>query len=121
MLRTVAVLAGVALAVTASAQKPEDRAVQRAALGAKALKNSMRNPDSFKLESALVIDETFAVCYEYRSQNGFGGMNRGQAVLARDGKRFLTNEMDGFGKLWNRECAGKRGSEAATAIRWFAL
>ena len=81
----------------------------------------MNNPDAFKLESALVIDNTGAVCYEYRGQNAFGAIVKGQAALAADGKRFLTNTEDGFSRLWNRECAGKPGQEVSTAIRWYAL
>ncbi len=105
----------------AAAKKKQDEAVQRATVGAVALKKAMRDPESFKLESALVINGTDAVCYDYRAKNGFGGMNVGQAVLSADGKRFKTSEMDGFAKLWNKECAGKSGNEVATAIRWFAL
>jgi len=50
-----------------------DAAVQRATLGAKTLKNATNNPDSFKLESALVIDDTGAVCYDFpgRSRSWF--------------------------------------------------
>lgn len=102
-------------------KKKEDEAIHLAVAGAKLLKKSMRNPDSFKLESALVIDKSGAVCYEYHGQNGFGGMDVGHAVIAGDGKQFLTNDMDGFVSLWNRECANKPGQEVATAIRWFAL
>ncbi len=105
----------------AAAKKKEDEAVQRATVGAVALKKAMRDPESFKLESALVINGTDAVCYDYRAKNGFGGMNVGHAVLSADGKRFKTSEMDGFAKLWNKECAGKSGTEVAAAIRWFAL
>ena len=105
----------------AAAKKKQDEAVQRATVGAVALKKAMRDPESFKLESALVIEGTGAVCYGYRAKNGFGGMNMGHAVLSSDGKTFKTDEMNGFTKLWNKECADKSGTEAATAIRWFAL
>lgn len=102
-------------------REKKDAAVQRATAGAVVLKKAMRDPDSFKLESALVIDGTGAVCYEYRAKNGFGGTNVGKAVLASDGKTFRTNQNDGFSRLWNKECAGKTGIDAATAIRWFYL
>lgn len=103
-----------------AAREKADAAVNRAAIGARMLKKAMRNPDSFKLESALVMDDG-AVCYTYRAQNGFGGMTRGHAALAADGKRFLNDNMDGFTRLWNRVCADKSGIEAATGINWFAL
>ena len=103
------------------AQNKQNAALQRATSGAIMLKNSMRNPDSFKLESALVINGTGAVCYDYRAQNGFGGINAEHAVLSGDGKQFKTSSTEGFSKLWNVECAGKNGQEAAAGIRWAAL
>ena len=109
--------------VLTPAQKAEnakqDEYVKRAALGAIMLKKSMRNPDSFKLDSALVIDKTGAVCYDYRAQNGFGGINIGHAVLS--GKTFKTSEMSGFEQIWNRDCANKAGHETSASINWFAL
>jgi len=99
----------------------QDAAVNRAAIGARLLKKSMNNPEKFQLESALVIDKTGAVCYDYRGQNAFGAIVKGRSVLSRDGKRFLSNTDDGFVKLWNAECGGKSGQEVATAIRWYAL
>lgn len=105
----------------AAIRKKKDAAVQRATDGAVTLKKAMRNPDSFKLESAFVIDSTYAVCYEYRAQNGFGGVNAGRAVLSADGKRFKISTMDGFAILWNKECANKTGTETAASIRWLAL
>jgi hypothetical protein len=104
-----------------AATKREDQAVRRATLGAIMLKKSMRDPDSFKLESALVINGTGAVCYDYRAHNGFGGVNAEQAVLSADGMRFKTSTMDGFAALWNRECANKSGEEMEAGIRWTAL
>lgn len=103
----------------AAEKKKQDEAVQRAVAGAAVLKKAMRNPDSFKLESALVIDRSGAVCYDYRAQNGFGGISVGHAVLAPDGKRFLISENDGgvFTRLWNKECANKRGTESGALIR----
>lgn len=102
-------------------KKKKDEAVQRAAAGAVMLKKTMRDPDSFKLESALVINGSGAVCYEYRAKNGFGGINPGQAVLSADGKKFKSDEMDGFVALWNKECTDKPGTQTATAINWLAL
>lgn len=102
-------------------QRKSDAAVQRAAAGAVMLKKTMRDPASFELDSALVIEGGGAVCYSYRAKNGFGGFNAGQAVLSSNGKILKTNEMDGFAALWNEECAKKRGTEVATSINWFAL
>lgn len=87
-----------------------------AAMGAKQLRDSMRNPDSFKL-SKLVIMEDGAVCYHYRAQNGFGGMNVGMAVLAPDG-RLRTDDQNGFRALWKSECAGKTGIEETGTVEF---
>ena len=102
--------------------KKRDVQIGLAQLGAKTLKSSMRDPDSFKLEAALVMEDG-AVCYEYRARNGFGGMNRGQAVLQTSGKRFAfkSSEQPGFMPLWNRECANKSGEDVSAGINMFGL
>lgn len=105
----------------AEARKKKDEAIQRASIGAIALKKATRDPEGFKLESAFVIEGTGVVCYSYREKNEYGGVNVASAILSADGKRFKTNVEDGFTKLWNKECANKSGTEVATAIRWFAL
>lgn len=110
-----------AAADRAAEKRRRDDAVARATAGAQILKRSVSNPDRFTLDSALVVDGTAAVCYEFRAENRFGAIIRGSAVLARDGKRLLVNGMDGFARLWALECNGKNGTQAATAIRWFAL
>lgn len=86
----------------------------RAIEGAKLLKEAMRNPDSFTIKSALVMDSG-AVCYEYRSQNGFGGMNREQAVLTPK-DRILLQETSGFYRAWEKFCHGKSGDDAEALI-----
>jgi hypothetical protein len=92
----------------AEKQKKDARFYQ-AVLGAKQLRDSMRNPDSFKLSQVLMMDDG-AVCYQYRAQNGFGGLNVGHAVLSPKGQ-FKANESAGFRGLWNKECAGKTGTD----------
>lgn len=89
---------------------------ERALLAARELHDAMRNPDSFKLTSVLFMDDG-SICYEYRAQNGFGGMNVGRAALAANGS-FKTNEMNGFAALWNRRCAGKIGENKTWAINY---
>jgi hypothetical protein len=82
---------------------------QLAIVAARSLREAMRNPDSFKLVSAYFTDHG-AVCYRYRAQNGFGGLNIGQAVLSATGE-FKTDETNGFSSLWNKECAHKSGTD----------
>lgn len=96
-----------------------DRNVDAAIYGAAALKRSLRNPASFDLIDADVT-RAGAVCYQYRAQNGFGGVNVSRAVRSANGKRMLTSEMDGFVPLYNRECAHKKiVLEAAYQVRHY--
>jgi hypothetical protein len=87
-------------------KKLQDEGIKRGAIMAAALKKTARNPDSFRLENAQLIEGSGAICFTYRAQNGFGGMNIGYAVLSADGKDFKIQEQDGnaFVKLWNKEC-----------------
>jgi hypothetical protein len=71
---------------------------------------SMRNPKSFELVSVLAMPSG-AVCYRYRAQNGFGGLNVEQALLLKDGSRIKTSSMDGFRSAWAGGCAGKVGND----------
>ena len=74
-------LAGAALAqdtasTGGSTTKPE---IAQALRGAVLLRDRMRDPDSFKIERAMTHTEKNGVeetCFEYRSKNGYGGMNR---------------------------------------------
>jgi hypothetical protein len=104
-------------AVSAADKAEDDRRFARASVGALMLKKAARNPDSFKLSSALVISSTGTVCYEYHAQNGFGGFNKGFAVLTPEGK-FKSDEMDGFHALWNKECAHKTGTEQVDVVNY---
>ncbi|HTW64351.1 MAG TPA: zinc ribbon domain-containing protein [Bryobacteraceae bacterium] len=86
-----------------------------AAGGAKDLRNSMRNPDAFRLSEVLIMKDD-AVCYTYRAQNGFGGMNVGRAVMAPDGRFEASENGSKFYALWNKECAHKTGSVWTAAV-----
>lgn len=98
-----------------AAEEKESARVSSAATFAVMLKRSMRDPDSFNLNSVLIIDKTGAICYEYRARNGFNGLNVGQAVLSPRGT-FKTSEMSGFSPIWNKECAHKTGTEEVQAV-----
>ena len=101
-----------------AADQKNEANFQRAVLGAKQLQKAMRNPDSFKLTQVLIMDDG-AVCYEYRAQNGFGGMNVGKAALSPKGQ-FKTSENPGFAGLWNKECANKTGEEKSWEVGYAA-
>jgi hypothetical protein len=83
------------------------------------LKKAMRNPDSFKLASVyLTLNGT--VCYEYRAQNGFGGMNFERAVLSKKEDDILIKGMEGFSTSWNRECTKDGGEDIAEYVALLA-
>lgn len=92
-----------------------DQNLERAVTLAEGLKTRMRNPDSFKLEQVLVM-EADALCVTYRAQNGFGGMNREQAVLSGDNKNFVSSTADGFPKAWRQHCAEKTGEDITRLV-----
>jgi hypothetical protein len=56
-----------------------------AMLSAKALKGSLRNPESLAFVYVHTNDDASIVCIKYRAQNGFGGMNIGYVVY-KDGQ-----------------------------------
>ena len=98
-----------------SISNAKDNAVlMLAARGAKTLRDSARNPKAFDLNSALSMKDG-AICYEYRAQNGFGGMNAGYAVLTPKGRLRTSESPDGH-TLWQKECAGKTGTDQTHAI-----
>jgi hypothetical protein len=96
------------------AEAKENAILTHAVIGAKQLHDSMRNPGSFKLSKVLVIDDG-AVCYSHRAQNGFGGLNVGDAVLTPGGK-FKTSEDGGVARPRSKECAEKTGSDKTFAV-----
>lgn len=91
-----------------------DAKVLAASIGARTLREDMRNPDSFKLVQVLIMKDN-TVCYEYRAQNGFGGMNIGDAVLSPNGT-MKTSEEPGFTPLWNKRCLNKIGKDATQEV-----
>jgi hypothetical protein len=64
----------------AQSVKPE---VMQAVRGSVLLRDQMRDPDSFVIEKVFTMTNQKGVditCFEYRSRNGFGGMNRESAL-----------------------------------------
>lgn len=73
-----------------------------------ALKRSMKNPASFKLEQALLM-KGGALCFRYHATNSFGGIVPGHAVA-------IGNSLDTTELGWGTHCSGKTG-ENVTYIR----
>ncbi len=85
-----------------------------AILATKRLRRSMRDPDSFKLESAFAVAGSGDICYQYRARNGFGGMDAGAAIVWKRGA--VTDDAKSFRREWDRRCAGKAGVDLAPVL-----
>lgn len=82
----------------ADAKKEKD--FQTVVAGAKWIKQSLKNPKSFELVSAGMVDGGKALCYTYRGTNSFN------AVVTQH--RVITDHANsGEAKDWNKHCAGQ--------------
>ena len=108
-----------ALSAVESQKSPEQRLAEKAqkakseaefqsvVKGAKMLKSSMKNPDSFKLNSAIKMDDG-TICYQYRSTNSFNAIVPGYFVsFANKGSQSVGD--------WNKFCAEKSGTDYSHA------
>ena len=86
----------------------EDQEFQHVLLAAKLLKQGMKNPDAFKLASAVMLKDG-TICFEYRSTNSFNAIVPGTFALTPD--KGSANEKD-----WHKYCAGKAGTNY-TSVR----
>jgi hypothetical protein len=107
-------------AAAKAATAKENAALARAAAGAATLKRAMKNPDSFKLVSALQFPDG-SVCYEYRGTNSFNAVITANAVLPATTDALLSSEGGNRGQFvsaWNKHCAsrGKSGEEMARLV-----
>jgi hypothetical protein len=75
-------------------------------LRVRALRQAMKNPASFQLESAVRMKDG-TLCLSYRATNSFNAIVPGQAVLSE--KASATSGQKGFASQWNRLCANKTG------------
>lgn len=97
-----------------AASEKEQRDLSRAIITARIMRSAMRNPDSFKLIQVILMPSGVA-CFDYRAENGFGGMNRDQAVLYHRTK-IVADDDPRFPALWNRECADKVGQDVTNTV-----
>lgn len=74
------------------------------------LDKRMRNPRSLNVSRAIFVSRR-TICYEYRAQNGFGGLNVGNAIQV--GPLLVTESGKDFRQLWNEQCSGRVGSNMA--------
>jgi len=94
-----------------------------ALVGAKELVQAMKDPESVKLRTVLLMDDG-TVCYSYRAKNSFGAELPGSAVLftVKNRPTMLVQEQNGnrFVAAWNKRCANRSG-EDLTALTNYAL
>ena len=97
-------------AQTESAQdKQQKHMTYQAYLAAKAVKASLRNPDSLSFDQILANDDGSIICMTYRAQNGFGGMNI-EHVVFKDGDPSQSHSK------WHVNCAHKMMNDL-TAVK----
>lgn len=101
--------------VKTAEEKKQDAQAVIAMMAAKDLKDSMKDPASFKLVS-LVVKPDGAACYEYRAQNSFGANLPGYAVLSKLGNIFVQERNKEFTDTWNTECTPAGGREVADLV-----
>src|SRR5262249_47176711 len=85
-------------------ERRKEREERKVAILTLAARKVQRNPASFTVEDAY-IGKDGAACIVYRSQNGFGGMNRGYVVQTGDANETAIMDHErGFTKAWNKVC-----------------
>ena len=95
-----------------SNEQEENERGLRAAMGAASILGAARNPDSVHFTSVLIMKDG-TVCYAYRAQNGFGGLNREFAILSPNPK---TKYLSRSSASWNAHCANKEGDDYTALI-----
>lgn len=100
-------------AAPAKKQKPTNDEINAtsAAQAVLAIRETAREPESFKLATVLSMPK--GVCMEYRQRNGFGGMNVDRAVAV--GKKLRMSGSEDFSDMWNQYCT-KTGTDITDQV-----
>lgn len=91
------------------AEAAAEQEFQRAVLLTRRLRDSMKNPASFQLESAIKMGDG-SLCLTYRATNSFNAIVPGRTVVTAKGAA-ASNDGALFPKLWNHHCGNKTGSD----------
>lgn len=94
--------------IEAKKEANERARIIQAVAATRALKASLRDPDSVRWDSVLVNEDGTVACIEYRARNGFGGMNREFVV-------FTSNTATQSAAAWNKRCANKQMHDMRSA------
>jgi hypothetical protein len=100
----------------AQGRNPEERpraAENRYVDGAMKIKGMMKDPDSFKLKSAIMMPPAKggvigAACYTYSATNTFGGRILEHGLMTPSGKLYANSD-ENNPEGWNKYCGGKTG------------
>ncbi len=92
-----------------AAELAREKEFRTVVAGARWLKENMKNPASFELISAGMIDGK-VICYEYRGTNSFNAIVPNFRVIT-------DNVNSGEAKDWNKYCAGKLMTDYTYARR----
>jgi hypothetical protein len=114
--RSEAVSAAIAAKAATEAEKNDPKRIASAryyyaAKGALIVQSEMRNPESFQLVTVGDM-QSGALCYVYRAQNGFGGMNPGHATYVKN-----VVIVDGTEIAWKKICVGKPGADITAKVQ----
>jgi hypothetical protein len=92
------------------AEARRELAFQKVVLALKAIKTSLRNPDSVVWEYIGANEDASAICIGYRAQNGFGGMSREYMAIVNGTptKQFSA---------WNKHCVNNKLNDMMYARR----
>ncbi|KAB2900377.1 MAG: hypothetical protein F9K35_07000 [Burkholderiaceae bacterium] len=90
----------------AKAKAKQEADFQFSLAAAKAVRAAMKDPASFELVRADMMDSG-ALCMVYRGKNSFGAVTTEQAAITR---KLKAGD-------WNKECGGKSGEDIGRLIK----
>jgi|SRR6478609_6309417 len=100
--------AGNANAADSAARERVKAAYSDAQKGKRTIKEAQRDPASFELVSVSWHPNADALCYTYRSKNGFGGVNVSRAIYGRATGKIAYSEKvkdKDFASVWAVGCS----------------
>lgn len=86
---------------TKAVDQKKELAFRKVVVILRELKRAQRDPDSLVWEDIAANEDASIMCIQYRSRNGFGGMNKSLLVVA-------NRKASDKSKAWNKHCAGKQ-------------
>lgn len=70
------------------------------------IRESQRDPSSFELTAVSWHPNADALCFTYRSKNGFGALTVSRAIYGRaTGKLVYSENLKGFADMWKLGCS----------------